>query len=52
MNNVVNGAIIVVHFDSPTTLNSTAVALPRIIDDIRAAGFSLVTVTDLLVPPP
>ena len=46
-----NGAIVVVHFDSPTTVNSTAVALPRLIDDLRASGFTLVTVTELLTAP-
>jgi peptidoglycan/xylan/chitin deacetylase (PgdA/CDA1 family) len=44
----VNGAIVVLHFDSPTTVHSTAVALPRLIDDLRANGFNLVTVTELL----
>jgi peptidoglycan/xylan/chitin deacetylase (PgdA/CDA1 family) len=48
MERTTNGAIVVLHFDSPTTVNSTAVALPRLIDDLRAAGFELVTVTDLL----
>ena len=46
-----NGAIVVLHFDSPTTASSTAVALPRLIDDLRAAGFTLVTVTELLTAP-
>jgi peptidoglycan/xylan/chitin deacetylase (PgdA/CDA1 family) len=48
MERAVNGAIIVLHFDSPTTVRSTALALPRIIDDLRAAGYTLMTVTDLL----
>ena len=48
MDNAVNGAIIVLHFDSPTTVSSTAVALPRMIDDLRAAGFTPVTITELL----
>jgi peptidoglycan/xylan/chitin deacetylase (PgdA/CDA1 family) len=48
MTQVVNGAIIVLHFDSSTTTRSTAVALPRLIDDLRAAGFNLMTVTELL----
>jgi len=48
MERTVNGAIVVLHFDSPTTVRSTAVALPRLIDDLRAAGFNLVTITDLL----
>jgi peptidoglycan/xylan/chitin deacetylase (PgdA/CDA1 family) len=49
IDNAVNGAIIVIHFDSPTTVNSTAAALPRMIDDLRAAGFRLVTVTELVL---
>jgi len=48
MERTVNGAIVVLHFDSPTTVRSTAGALPRLIDDLRANGFSLVTVTELL----
>jgi peptidoglycan/xylan/chitin deacetylase (PgdA/CDA1 family) len=43
-----NGAIILTHFDSPTTVRSTALALPRLIDDLRARGYELVTITDLL----
>jgi len=52
MANVENGSIVVMHFDSPTTVNSTAVALPWLIDDIRAAGYRLVTVTELLTADP
>ena len=48
MERTVNGAIVVLHFDSPTTVRSTAVALPRLIDDLRGAGFNLMTITDLL----
>jgi len=51
MERTVNGAIILTHFDSPTTVRSTAVALPRLIDDLRAKGFTLVTITDLLTAP-
>ena len=51
IDNAANGAIIVLHFDSPTTVSSTAVALPRMIDDLRAAGFTLVTITELLTGP-
>ncbi len=51
MNNIVNGAIVELHFDSPTTIRSTAVALPWLIDDLRAAGYRLVTITELLTSP-
>ena len=48
MRNVGNGYIVVLHFDSPTTAFSTAAALPWLIDDLRAQGYRLVTVTELL----
>lgn len=48
MAETVNGAIVVLHFDSPTTITSTAVVLGRIIDDLRARGFQPGTVTELL----
>ena len=51
MERTVSGAIVVLHFDSPTTVRSTAAALPRLIDDLRAKGFTLMTVTDLLTAP-
>lgn len=44
----VNGAIIVMHFESPRTADTIAPALPGIIDGLRARGFRLVTVTDLV----
>ena len=44
----VNGGIVVLHLDSPRSTTATAVALPRLIDDLRAAGYRLVTITDLL----
>ena len=50
MERTANGAIVVLHFDSPTTLNSTAAALPRLIDHLRAP-VSLVTITELLTAP-
>jgi peptidoglycan-N-acetylglucosamine deacetylase len=50
MNGVVNGAIVVMHFDSPTTDASTAQVLPNLVDHLREAGFRLVTITELLNP--
>jgi peptidoglycan/xylan/chitin deacetylase (PgdA/CDA1 family) len=47
-----NGTIVVLHFDSPTTLDSTAQVLPRAIDDLRASGYRLVTITELLTGRP
>jgi peptidoglycan-N-acetylglucosamine deacetylase len=52
MDETVNGAIVVLHFDSPTTTTSTAVVLGRIIDDLRARGFQPGTVTELLTGEP
>jgi len=52
MDETVNGAIVVLHFDSPTSTTSTAAALGRIVDDLRARGFELVTVTELLTGAP
>jgi peptidoglycan/xylan/chitin deacetylase (PgdA/CDA1 family) len=48
VNGAANGAIIVLHFDSPHTLSSTAVVLPAAIDTLRANGYQLVTITQLL----
>jgi peptidoglycan/xylan/chitin deacetylase (PgdA/CDA1 family) len=48
MNGAANGAIVVMHLDSPRSTTATAAALPRIIDQLRAAGYRLVTITDLL----
>ncbi|HLI28148.1 MAG TPA: polysaccharide deacetylase family protein [Chloroflexota bacterium] len=43
-----NGAIIVLHFDSPTTVATTAAVLGDLIDALRARGFELVPITELL----
>ncbi len=48
VNGASNGAIVVLHFDSPTTQDSTAQVLPAIIDTLRGAGYRLVTITELL----
>jgi peptidoglycan/xylan/chitin deacetylase (PgdA/CDA1 family) len=48
VNGVSNGAIVVLHFDSPNTLTSTALVLPAAIDTLRASGYRLVTITELL----
>jgi peptidoglycan/xylan/chitin deacetylase (PgdA/CDA1 family) len=50
VNGATNGAIIVLHFDSPTTLDSTAQVLPAALEGLRSAGYRLVTVTELLRP--
>jgi peptidoglycan/xylan/chitin deacetylase (PgdA/CDA1 family) len=48
LRNTTNGAIVVLHFDSPRTADSIAAVLPDIIDGLRAQGFRLVTVTELV----
>jgi peptidoglycan/xylan/chitin deacetylase (PgdA/CDA1 family) len=48
LSQAVNGAIVVLHFDSPTTTTSTAVVLGQMIDDLRARGYVPGTVTQLL----
>jgi peptidoglycan/xylan/chitin deacetylase (PgdA/CDA1 family) len=48
VNGASNGAIIVLHFDSPRTLQTTAEVLPAAIDSLRAAGYTLVTISELL----
>ena len=48
LSNAVNGAIIVMHFESPRTADTVAPALPSIIDGLRDQGFRLVTITELV----
>jgi peptidoglycan/xylan/chitin deacetylase (PgdA/CDA1 family) len=52
MTGAVNGAIVMLHLDGPASTTATAAALPRLIDGLRAAGYHLVTVTDLLAGSP
>jgi peptidoglycan/xylan/chitin deacetylase (PgdA/CDA1 family) len=44
------GAIVEMHLDGPATETSTARALPRLIDDLRARGFEFVTLESMLEP--
>jgi peptidoglycan/xylan/chitin deacetylase (PgdA/CDA1 family) len=48
VNGASNGAIIQMHFDSPTSVETTAQVLPAIIEALRGAGYTLVTVTQLV----
>jgi len=50
MGNVYPGAVIEMHLDGPATEQSTALALPRIIDDLQAEGYEFVTVADMVLP--
>jgi peptidoglycan/xylan/chitin deacetylase (PgdA/CDA1 family) len=48
LSSAVNGAIIVMHFESSRTADTIAPALPSIIDGLRDEGFRLVTITELI----
>jgi peptidoglycan-N-acetylglucosamine deacetylase len=48
VNGARNGAIVVLHYDSPTSKLSTAAVLAAAIDNLRASGYRLATITDLL----
>lgn len=48
LNNAANGSIIVMHFESPRTADTIAAVWPEIIDGLRAGGFRLVTITELV----
>jgi peptidoglycan/xylan/chitin deacetylase (PgdA/CDA1 family) len=50
MNNVYDGAIVEMHLDGPATEQSTALALPRIIADLNAQGYTFVTVPQMTLP--
>lgn len=50
MDHVYDGAIVELHLDGPATATSTAVALPWLIDDLRAAGYELVTIPEMAAP--
>jgi peptidoglycan/xylan/chitin deacetylase (PgdA/CDA1 family) len=52
VNGASNGAIIVLHYDSPRSEATTAQVLPAAIDALQGAGFQLVTVTELLTATP
>lgn len=52
MADVEDGAIIELHLDGPSTDESTALALPTIIRDLEAQGYTLVTVPEILLPCP
>src|SRR5258708_9058510 len=51
VNGAANGTIVVLHFDSPKTRETTAEVLPAMIDTLRGAGYRLLTITELLTMP-
>jgi peptidoglycan/xylan/chitin deacetylase (PgdA/CDA1 family) len=48
VNGASNGAIIVLHYDSPRSASTTAEILPAAIDSLRGAGYHLTTISELL----
>jgi peptidoglycan/xylan/chitin deacetylase (PgdA/CDA1 family) len=50
MNAVYDGAIVEMHLDGPATGQSTAAALPRLITDLEAAGYTFVTIPEMILP--
>lgn len=50
MDHVYDGAIVELHLDGPASATSTAVALPRIIEGLRARGFRLVDIPEMATP--
>lgn len=48
LNNAENGSIIVMHFDSARSADSVAAIWPDLIDGLRAQGYRLVTITELV----
>src|SRR5947209_9443451 len=48
VNGASNGAIVVLHYDSPMSRDATAQILPAAIQSLRDAGYQLMTITELL----
>jgi peptidoglycan/xylan/chitin deacetylase (PgdA/CDA1 family) len=50
VSNVEDGSIVEFHLDGPSSAQSTAVAIPWIVESLRAKGFTFVTVQDMAQP--
>lgn len=48
--NVKDGSIVEFHLDGPSSAQSTAVAIPWIVESLRSKGFTFVTVQDMAQP--
>lgn len=48
--NVEDGSIVEFHLDGPSSEESSAVAIPWIVEDLKAQGFSFVTVPEMAQP--
>jgi peptidoglycan/xylan/chitin deacetylase (PgdA/CDA1 family) len=52
MPNAYDGAIVEFHLDGPKSASSTAVALPWIVDELLAEGYTFVTIPEIAQPCP
>ena len=52
MPNIYDGAIVEMHLDGPASTTSTAIALPWIVGELRAQGYTFVTIPDMANPCP
>jgi peptidoglycan/xylan/chitin deacetylase (PgdA/CDA1 family) len=50
MPNAYDGAIVELHLDGPASATSTGVALPWIVHELRAEGYTFVTIPELATP--
>lgn len=50
MNNIYDGAIVEFHLDAEASAESTGVALPQIISDLREMGYQFVSIPDMMLP--
>ena len=48
--NIYDGAIVEFHLDAPATAESTAIALPWIVERLRLKGYRFVTIPELAQP--
>jgi peptidoglycan/xylan/chitin deacetylase (PgdA/CDA1 family) len=48
--NVVDGTIVEFHLDGPASAQSTAIALPWLVENLRDKGFTFVTIQDMAQP--
>lgn len=50
MTNMYDGAVVEFHLDAAASAESTGVALPRIIADLRSQGYEFVSIPDMMTP--
>lgn len=52
MPNVVDGSIVEFHLDAPTSAESTGIAIPWIVERLKAKGYTFVTIANMALPCP